>query len=821
MSDRYTPATRTRPCPICGRTKYCSFIRPDADHPEEGVWCSQETQPPPGWYLVKQTEDGAIFSPTPPKTSGSKPSWDERARGFERSITSDHLDALQETLCLPLRSIKALHVGWNQERRCYTIPERNAAGDVTTLNYRTPEGAKYGAKHGRRGLFVPDGLFSMSDPVLVVEGWTDTAALHAIGLAAVGRPNDRGGVAELSRLLRNRDVIIVGEFDPKQDGRWPGRDGALHVADKLALAWGEAVEWSMCPDGEKDSRQWVTRRIDDAEPEELGRRFVASLRNESRSARGDATLRPEDRPLVANVVDDATTDAKKVRPMAVPAPHIASHLRRLTDDWPRRVGGLLFTARTKPPDNGELPSSRDFRILRKADDLFGWCHGEGFDVRWTSADAFDRVTNEPRTPCTKAEFYSYLAASAEPHYESVETLPHEPPIEGAFYLPMKMPTGTGDALAELVEHLNPATELDRDLMVACFLTMAWGGPPGRRPGFVFTSEFGRGSGKTRTATMLAGVWGGVVSVGEFEDWDRVRSRLLSDDALSKRAILIDNIRGRLARSGLESAITSDTIDGHRLYAGQFRRPNNLTWLFTANTPALTQDLATRSVVIRLGPPQHGSDFEEWSERFFRIRRAALIADATERLRRGPVTSVAPEARDRWAPWTAAVLCTFPNAEALNEYIVEGRPAVDQDRRDAEDVAGIIGAICRKMNADPELHKVAISKRDLRTWLVAEGIFEARMSPKGMTTRLLDLAGLPPLAPLSESRRHGAQRQWLWSPPGATTDAVYEYELERDGGPVIPGERHHRPYPASHGSETGPVPDQDQAPLIDPMDDNPL
>jgi hypothetical protein len=102
--------------------------------------------------------------------------------------------------------------------------------------------------------------------VLVVEGASDTAAVTAMNLAVVGRPNATGGVPYLVELLADdhRDVLIVGEMDAARDGRWTGRDGAQSVAQRLAGRLRQQVGWVLPPRGFKDLRSWFNREVRDA-----------------------------------------------------------------------------------------------------------------------------------------------------------------------------------------------------------------------------------------------------------------------------------------------------------------------------------------------------------------------------------------------------------------------------------------------------------------------------------------------------------------------------------------------------------------------------
>ena len=97
----------------------------------------------------------------------------------------------------------------------------------------------------------------------VPEGPSDVAALLSLGLRAVGRASCKGGVKYLAELFAdtNEQILIVGENDKKDDGQWPGRDGARTLAAALARELGGRVRWTMPPMGFKDVREWLIREV--------------------------------------------------------------------------------------------------------------------------------------------------------------------------------------------------------------------------------------------------------------------------------------------------------------------------------------------------------------------------------------------------------------------------------------------------------------------------------------------------------------------------------------------------------------------------------
>ena len=190
--------------------------------------------------------------------------------------------ALAEALGVTPASLKAIGLGWNGQS--YTFPERAADGTIIGVTTRSRRGRKLAMKGSRRGLIIPTGFTNLPDPVLIVEGPSDVAAALSMGLSAVGRPSAASGADQLARLLKGREVIVVGENDRKEDGRWPGREGAKAIAERLSADWQAPVQWSLPPDGTKDLRallqqsQSESGQADNADRRLAGEQVLAAVR---------------------------------------------------------------------------------------------------------------------------------------------------------------------------------------------------------------------------------------------------------------------------------------------------------------------------------------------------------------------------------------------------------------------------------------------------------------------------------------------------------------------------------------------------------------
>ncbi len=354
---------------------------------------------------------------------------------------------------------------------------------------------------------------------------------------------------------------------------------------------------------------------------------------------------------------------------AVPLLEITRGLNTVTGGWPKRIGDLLFV------EVGGV-----IRYLGSPESLFAWI-GERRTLQWRSGVDSAGITLTP-----KGEFHESLRATVE-CFESVEECPHEPQIAGSYYA-WRGPEGytaDGRALTGLLEYFdNAETEADRVLIRAMFLTPAWGGLAGLRPAFLIMAP-DRNCGKTTLADTVGSLYGGAVSLEPDESHDtRLVSRLLSDSALTKRVVLLDNVKTAQSSAQLEGLITSSTISGHRLYAGEASRPNYLTVLVTGNAVRLSRDLADRAFIIRLRKPKGRPGWNEELRQYLDQHREHVLADIVGALRK----PVAPtEARDRWQSWVSHVLarCT-DDAGAVVEQNQTRRNDADDDLEEASMIA---------------------------------------------------------------------------------------------------------------------------------------
>ncbi|MBN1461018.1 MAG: AAA family ATPase, partial [Armatimonadetes bacterium] len=209
-----------------------------------------------------------------PASDSSQPArdWAALDSRFKAAATEVRVGELAEELGVTSESLRGIDVGWAEREELaeilgkpvsgpgWTFPERDGAGKIIGISIRGRDGGKWSLPGSKRGLIIPAGLDKLPDPVLIVEGASDVAACLTLGLAAVGRPSNKGGVDELAQLLgdrlKGRDVLVVGENDADwKTGKWPGHEGAVHVAAELTERLGKDVKWTLPPPSPKDVRE--------------------------------------------------------------------------------------------------------------------------------------------------------------------------------------------------------------------------------------------------------------------------------------------------------------------------------------------------------------------------------------------------------------------------------------------------------------------------------------------------------------------------------------------------------------------------------------
>jgi hypothetical protein len=279
--DRLKQVSKAHPCPVCGKgDSNCS-------RGARLILCRKSQGPVPGFeYKGQSRKDSqwAIYlfpkDDPPPQsgthtTNGQAIDWQARAEQHARAFTPERRRQLAEALGLPEAVLAGHGIGYLPQGPhqtpegeplgpCFTFPLHDGFARVVGLLCRYRNGQKKVMARGRGGLFLPAGWKEREGSIFLVEGPSDTLAMTALNLPAIGRFNNTAGAEDLAELLRevspDRLPVVVGEWDMKDNGTWPGKEGAEQLALTLEDRLSRPVCWVLPPNKWKDVRAWVLAR---------------------------------------------------------------------------------------------------------------------------------------------------------------------------------------------------------------------------------------------------------------------------------------------------------------------------------------------------------------------------------------------------------------------------------------------------------------------------------------------------------------------------------------------------------------------------------
>lgn len=444
-------------------------------------------------------------------------------------------------------------------------------------------------------------------------------------------------------------------------------------------------------------------------------------------------------------------DAKPAKPVKqrLTSAQIAGLLSQAIGPWPKRVDQALFV---QGDDFKPLYIDSTAKLFALAD--------RSAEVHWARGERL----------ITQERFYEYLKMTV-PAFDSVEAVPHFPPLTGIYYMHPPLPPASG-AIDELLDFFCPLTSSDRELIKAFVLTLLWGGAPGSRPAFLFTgpehdSEDGQGRGVGKSTLPMAvaeELLGGYLSVSPNEDIEDIKTRMLTPSALQQRVAMLDNIKTlNFSWGDLESLITTTRISGRALYVGDMSRPNLFVWCLTLNGASLSKDMAQRVIPVRLDRPRFQPDWEARLRSFIREKRTAIMADAKFLLSR---CAQSLQAKSRWAAWECEVLAATLEPAASQALIIQRQGAIDSGNTDRDLVAEYFAGKIEEWAKPRTSDEVFVT---LSSQITAEWISTALRSPfkTGPATTFLERLDIPELKRFRDKRQRGWQWRGKQVPPEVT------------------------------------------------------
>jgi predicted Fe-S protein YdhL (DUF1289 family) len=511
-------------------------------------------------------------------------------------------------------------------------------------------------------------------------------------------------------------------------------------------------------------------RRKESQPKSAQQKRAAKLPNVARA------LRIEDAPPVEQLgrelnfewIEDEDDDGIQRR-SAKPRPYheTVNRLLEMSQGLLLKVQNLVFSA---PVNRGE----EDVQYLKSAPPFFGWlgdlCRCQ---IEWKTNTG----------TMSKPEAFAAVASKVT-EYDGIESMPHHPPMDRLYYNHPALPEPDQAAFDELLERFSPETEDDRALIAAMFLTAVWGGGLGQRPAFIITSRDGRGAGKTTLGEMVAHLLNQhPISGCSKEKLEDMKTRLLSPEGLKTRVALFDNETGQVSSGQLAGMITGHWLSGRRLYAGEGKRPNNLLWILTLNTPSLDSDLASRGIPISVRKADYSPTWEEETLKFVNENRWEIISALIDLLN---IRSPQIQGVSRFGAWENEVLSRVAkwtpdnDVSRLMKLIQDRQRAFDDEANENELIAEEFERAVKSTSKDPDLHLHFIGN-SLAAHLYNEAT--GRRVRKRTSLREIDeLIRTGSIPRLEKTRRRNFGRGYYWSSKNTPADApIVVVPLPEEGG----------------------------------------
>jgi hypothetical protein len=172
------------------------------------------------------------------KSSGQPPDLpsESRVRGWTDALLSNEaaLDELKTARGLFDATIKKYEIGWDRDQRAYTIPVRDADGELLNVRYyqtRPPEGRRkiWGIEgHNVPRLYPIQALTDETESIIICEGELDALITLQFGIPAITRTGSASvWRSEWNKLFEGKTVYLCHDCDEA------GQDGNRRVGRSL------------------------------------------------------------------------------------------------------------------------------------------------------------------------------------------------------------------------------------------------------------------------------------------------------------------------------------------------------------------------------------------------------------------------------------------------------------------------------------------------------------------------------------------------------------------------------------------------------------
>jgi len=201
--------------------------------------------------------------------------------------------------------------------------------------------------------------------------------------------------------------------------------------------------------------------------------------------------------------------------------------------------------------------------------------------------------------------------------------------------------------------------------------------------------------------------------------------MLSSEGRNSKILLVDNVKGTFKSSEFADMTTAWTISGKAPYGlGEETRPNNLTYILTANSATFDQDISVRAWTIFLKRPVNNDKWKERVLTYIEQYRYQIFADALDILNkhkpfadRKPVSRV-PEFETRILQ---AMCASDTEYDAVCHALTEARSEGNVEEEEAMQATETLRYRLQELpNGAPDTSVVFIRAEVVERWLATVG-----------------------------------------------------------------------------------------------------
>ena len=457
-----------------------------------------------------------------------------------------------------------------------------------------------------------------ADRVVVVEGEKDADTINGLGIGLVATTNACGAKnwkESYSDELKGKDIVICRDNDEA---------GYAHAAIVMHSLSGKAKSIKcICPSKihKGDVTDWIEKEGGDAQ------KLVKIIEDAPAVTKEDELRTREELALIvakdankkpfSNVEKIKKTEnghdktIKKARTIGSLVDDV--HARFL--EFPRKIGDSRLFDHDR--DSGRI------EFLDNKSALVAWIGRKSKQVvEW------DKTIGA----ASKDELFEGLVQSAK-RYESISPVPDWPLREDCYYCysGKVSPTFNHSAFDGLVEFFSPADDASEILLRVLFAAPIYYRYGVQRPCWIIDSKNGPGVGKTTVVELLAYLYGcSPIKTSSQElnfDYKELLKRIVSSAGRNSRILLVDNVVGSFRSEHFAEMVTGFGISGRSPYGhGEETRPNNLTYIITANSASINNDIASRSFILFLKKPVERRSWKHEVMSYIEKNRLQILGD---------------------------------------------------------------------------------------------------------------------------------------------------------------------------------------------------